>query len=84
MIFIQLSNIQHCNIPLKAGNMCNILPKLVVSSGFIVFRLKRDLKYRDHAYFEPVRSHVTYQVVVFLTLIINSMNIKNVKIFWHC
>ena len=68
MNFIQLSNIHHCNISLKAGNMCNILPKLVVSSGLIVVRLKRDPKYRDHAYFELVRSRITYQVVVFFKI----------------
>ena len=37
-----------------------------VSNGLIVVKLKRDLKYRSHVYFEPVRPHIVYQAFPFL------------------
>ena len=49
----ELSKIKEsiCNIPIEAANICNILPRLEVSNGLVVVKLKRDLKYRDHVYF---------------------------------
>ena len=35
-------------------NVCNILPRPVGNSKCIVVKGKRDLKYQDHASFEPV------------------------------
>ena len=46
------------NIPIEAGNLCNILRRSAVSNGLIVVKLKRDLKYRGYVYFEPVRPHI--------------------------
>ena len=57
-----------CNIPVEAANICNILPRPVVSNGLIVVKLKRDLKYRGHVYFEPVRAHIIYQALIYLKL----------------
>ena len=36
------------------ANICNILPRPAVSNRLIVVKLKWDLKYRNHAYFEIV------------------------------
>ena len=47
-----------CNIPIEASSICNILPRPAVSNELIVVKLKRDLKYRGHVYFEPVRQHI--------------------------
>ena len=55
-----------CNIPIEVANVCNILPRPSVSNGLIVVKLKRDLKYRGHVYFEPVRPHVIYQALIHL------------------
>ena len=55
-----------CNIPIEVANVCNILPRPSVSNGLIVVKLKRDLKYRGHVYFEPVCPHVIYQVLIYL------------------
>ena len=55
-----------CNIPVEAANTCNILPRPAVSSELILVRLKRDLKYRIHIYFEPVCSHILYQALAYL------------------
>ena len=55
-----------CNIPIEVENVCNILPRTSVSNGLIVVKLKWDLKYRGHVYFEPVRLHVIYQALIYL------------------
>ena len=55
-----------CNIPIEAGNICNILPRPAVSNRLIAVKLKRDLKYRGHLYFEPVRPHIVYQALTCL------------------
>ena len=34
-----------CNTPIEAGNICNILPRPAIFNGFIVVKLKQDLKY---------------------------------------
>ena len=49
-----------CNIPIEAANMCNIFPIPADSNGLIVVKLKRDLKYKDYVYFEPVRPNARY------------------------
>ena len=48
-------------VPIEAANICNILSGPAVSNRLIVVNLKRDLKYRGHVYFEPVRPHIVYQ-----------------------
>ena len=47
-----------CNVPIETANVCNILPRPAVANGLILVKLKRDLKYRGHVYFEPVRPHI--------------------------
>ena len=64
-----------CNIPVEVANICNILPRPAVSNGLIVVKLKRDLKYRGHVYFEPVRQHIIYQALTYLKFIINFIKI---------
>ena len=54
-----------CNIPIETANICNILPRPAVSDGLIVVKLKRDLKYWGHVYFETVRPHVVYQALTY-------------------
>ena len=56
-----------CNIPIESGNICNILPRPAACNGLIVV-LKRDLKYRGHVQFEPVRPHIIYQALTHLKL----------------
>ena len=38
----------------------------MVFNGLIVVKLKQDLKYRGHVYFEPFRSHILYQTLTYL------------------
>ena len=44
----------NCHIAIETENICNILPRPAVSNGLIVVKLKSDLKYRGHKYFEQV------------------------------
>ena len=55
-----------CNVPIETANVCNILPRPSVSNGLIFVKLKRDLKYRGHVYFEPVCPHIIYHVLTYL------------------
>ena len=55
-----------CNIPIEAGNICNISPGPAVFYGLIVVKLKKDPKYRDHVYFQPVCPHIVYQAHTYL------------------
>ena len=55
-----------CNIPIKAANICSILPRPTFSNGLIVVTLKRDLKYKRHVYFEPATPHTVYQALTYL------------------
>ena len=49
-----------CIIPIEDANICNIVPRPAVSNEIIVVKLERDLKYRGHVYFEPVRPHIVF------------------------
>ena len=37
-----------CNIPIKAANICNILPRPADPNGLFVVKLKRNLQYKGH------------------------------------
>ena len=55
-----------CKIPVQAANICNILPRQATSNVLLFGKLKRDLKYSGHVFFEPVRVHIIYQVLASL------------------
>ena len=55
-----------CHIPKETANICNILPKPAVSDRLVVVKLKRDFKYRGHAYFEPVCPQIIYHTLAYL------------------
>ena len=55
-----------CNASIETANVCNILPRPAVSNGLILVKLKRDLKYRGHVFFKPVRPHIIYQALSYL------------------
>ena len=44
-----------CNIPVDVVDVCNTLPRLADKNGIIIVKLKRNLQYRSHVYFESVR-----------------------------
>ena len=53
----------------------HILARPAVSNGLIFVKWKQDLKYRSHAYFEPVRLHIIYQALAIRNFITNLMEI---------
>ena len=55
-----------CNVPIETTNVCNILPRPAVSNRLILVKLKHDLEYRGHAYFEPVRPRTIDQALTYL------------------
>ena len=55
-----------CNVPIETSNICKMLPRPADSNKLILVKLKRDLKYRSHAIFEPVRPTVVYEAIRFL------------------
>ena len=55
-----------CNGPLEAPNICHVLPRSAVSNGFIVLKLKQDLKSRNYVVFERVRPYVLCQAFTYL------------------
>ena len=44
-----------CNIPIDVVDVCNTLPRPASSNGIIIVKLKRNLQYGGHVYFESVR-----------------------------
>ena len=57
-----------CNIAIEFANICNALPRQVISNGLIFVKFKQDVKYRVHVYFEPVGLHILYQALSYLKL----------------
>ena len=45
-------------IPVETANICSILRRSAVFNRLVVIKLKRDLEYRGHVYFEPVSPHI--------------------------
>ena len=66
-----------CNIPIETANICNILPRPAVSNGLVIVKLKRDLKYKNHVYFEPLCPHSIYEELTTDIVTIQGQN-KNV------
>ena len=55
-----------CNIPVETDTVCNVLPRPVNNNGFVIVKLKRHLRYRWYAYFEPVRPSAIYEALNYL------------------
>ena len=55
-----------CNIPVNCDTVCQSLPRPPESSGIIMLKLKRKLKYHGHQYYEPVRPAIVYDALDYL------------------
>ena len=53
-----------CNIFIENLNKFNFLLSLAVFSRLIVVKLKQDLKFRDHGFFELVCPHILHRHLV--------------------
>ena len=56
------------SLPVETSDVCKILPRPADSNGLILVKLKRDLKYRGHVYFEPVHPTVVHNALNYLKL----------------
>ena len=57
-----------CNIPIDLVHVCNTLPSPAGSNGIIIVKLKRNLQYRGHVYFESVRPNFILKFAQYLKL----------------
>ena len=55
-----------CNIPVETDTVYNVLPRPVKNNGLVIVKLKRYLRYREYAYFEPVRPSAVYEALNYL------------------
>ena len=55
-----------CNIPVNCDTVCQSLPRPPESSGIIIMKLKRKLKYHGHQYYESVRPAIAYDALNYL------------------
>ena len=64
-----------------------------ISIGLISVKLRRDLKYRDHVYFEPVHLHTQHQTLAYLkynefyedaSIAKKSVTTGHVQVFCYC
>ena len=46
-----------CNIPIQVDAVSNVLSRPADSDGVVLVNLKRKLEFKEHVYFESVRSH---------------------------
>lgn len=52
-----------CNISIEVAYIYNISPRPTVSNWLIAIKLKKNLKYRGHLYFEPVCLLTAYRTL---------------------
>ena len=55
-----------CNIPVNCDTVCRSLPRPPESSGTIMLKLRRKLKYHDDQYYEFVRQAIVYDALDYL------------------
>ena len=63
-----------CNVLIEASDICNVLPRSVVSNRLIVVKLKRDPKYRD--------MHILNQFVTYFFQTLTELKSDN-KLYKH-
>ena len=55
-----------CNVPIKADEICNILPRGMDNNGIVRVALKKKMKFKSNVYFEPVRPNFVREILTFL------------------
>ena len=55
-----------CNVSIDIISTCNTLPHPADSNGLVILKLKRELEYQGHVYFEPVRPRFIFRILQFL------------------
>ena len=57
-----------CNVPIDTTAISNTLPRQADSNGPVIVKLKCKLEYRGHVYYESVRPYVINQLLQYLKL----------------
>ncbi|XP_066925556.1 uncharacterized protein [Clytia hemisphaerica] len=55
-----------CNVPIKADDICNILPRGMDNNGVVRVALKKKMSFKSNVYFEPVRPQFVREVLIYL------------------
>ena len=70
------------NTPMEAANIGNILPRPAISSGFIVVKLKRNLKYMGHRVWNGFAIRALRVVFEKLRIEITTSRKLRIDFFW--
>eukprot|EP00111_Clytia_hemisphaerica_P014081 TCONS_00041443-protein len=54
-----------CNVPIKADDICNILPRGMDNNGVVRVALKKKMSFKSNVYFEPVRPQFVREVLIY-------------------
>ena len=67
-----------CSIPIDVVDVCNTHPRPADSNGIIIVKLKTNLQYRGHVYFESARPYFVLKFLQYLdnipSFLINEKN----------
>ena len=55
-----------CNVPVETMDVSTLLSRQANSNGLVIIKSKRNLEYRGHVFFEPVRPDIELTLLQFL------------------
>ena len=55
-----------CNVPVESDDVSKVLPRGADSNGITRVKVKRDLKYKEHVLFEPVKPNILVRFLQYL------------------
>ena len=55
-----------CNVPIKADDICNVLPRGMDNNGVVRVALKKKMSFKSNVYFEPVRPQFIRDILIYL------------------
>jgi len=57
-----------CNVPIKADEICNVLPRGMDNNGVVQVALKKKLNFKSNVYLESVRPNIVQDVLSYLKM----------------
>ena len=76
-----------CNVPIKADDICNVLPRGMDSNGVVQVALKKKMNFKSNVYLESVRPNIIRDVLNYLKLVNPlykdiEINLENIPSNW--
>ena len=76
-----------CNVPIRADDVCNILPRGMDNNGIVQVALKKRMRFKSNVYFEAVRPEFIREILLYLkennTLYSDiEINVENIPENW--